>query len=474
MTIKEKGFLFLGAALISGLFVWINWKSNYGYGLLVEHGEVGYNLVHHHSIKINPARVAFVNKRQREGERRVEYAEIDHTPFGEPTHYRLVTDTIGYGVLLGGLWTVTGSLQYGDAQILQGVMYVIILFVLYHTLAMLFGSARFAFLACLVHLAFLPLVSLNAQPLRDIWAYYATVVLVYAVTAVYCKGLSFPRLLACAVFFALCTNLRPTTPAALGLVSVVAAGHGLRQRELGKTVRLLATFWLTSIVLFWIPFMAYNKMAHDRWFVGATGMGLLEGAIGDRDNPWGYKANDEWYIGFMKEKYGLVQGTPECEEKGTALYLQAFKENPWFILESIVRRIPQFMFPPFHWIFSADTPEIYQGLSLWEKIKRFVEYPSWQALLDYVLPKFYRYVFMTAGYLGMAVMLFKRQYFQFFLLGSVALSGWHFIFSHMNVRYVLTFYWPFSVFVAYLLVSLVNRGALPAPGPHPCSGLVQP
>ena len=129
---KQPLILVLLALVASTTFVFVNYKSDFYLGLLSPQGEIGYNFYRYNSIKLNPQRHAKISKEQQLRGHRVDYADIDHERFGPPTKYYGIQDTVGYGVLLGLLWKVTGSLRYRDMLILQILMYSFIMFLFYH------------------------------------------------------------------------------------------------------------------------------------------------------------------------------------------------------------------------------------------------------------------------------------------------------------------------------------------------------
>jgi hypothetical protein len=77
------------ALVLNILFLRVYHHNDYYLGMLIQHGEIGYNLATHGSIKLNNERCTYVRKLQESRHASVDYADaaIDHTRFGRPTEH---------------------------------------------------------------------------------------------------------------------------------------------------------------------------------------------------------------------------------------------------------------------------------------------------------------------------------------------------------------------------------------------------
>jgi len=180
----KKAWILVGAALAINLIFFSLYHHADSYlGIAIGQGEIAYSVCNYNSIKVNGARCAPVAQLQREQKRLVDFAEVDHAAYGPPTSYYSLNDTIGYGVILGLLWKITHSYRYRDIQFLQIFLYCFILFLIYAMALMWFNDPNIALAIGCAYLLFLPLFRQNVLALRDIWAYYGVMFLLYGLSS---------------------------------------------------------------------------------------------------------------------------------------------------------------------------------------------------------------------------------------------------------------------------------------------------
>lgn len=461
MSIKRESYwreyivLFLLSLLLNALFLYSTFKQGeYCFGTLIEHGEVGYNLACHNSCKINPERVQCIAEKQQELGRYVDYAEIDHTLFGPPALHRDVGDTIGYGFILGLLWKITGSYRYRDIQLLQIFIFSLLMPLVFQCALLLFRSRRCALLCSTMLLLFFPLIFQNVQAHRDIWAYYGVVILLFTLLKFLSDELRPYQVIIGGLIFAGIQFVRPSVFCALLTVAAALLVYGLlRQAEVKKIGLAILIFAATNIVAFWIPFMLYNHHAYGRFFVGPVGQDLLEG-IGEYPNPWGYQLDDGWYHRFMKDQYPQLTTRHERDEQAKVLFKQAVRENPWFFVRSYLKRFIAQLLPNLPW--SHYPEQLYQGcLSLAAKIKLALTSP--RVCRDLLFRMLYIRIFLVMGYMGLALLIVRKQWLPVLVLLGVIGGGFGKFASHLEYRYLVPFYWPFAFFVGYLMYTIVLK-----------------
>ena len=455
MLNKHTITLFFASLFLNFMFLCVNYKNEYYLGLLAPHGEIAYNVYRFNSIKGNPERLSFVCKQQQELHRVFDYAEIDHDHYGPPTQYRSIQDTVGYGVLLGLLWKITGSLRYLDIQILQILIFSLLMFLFYSLAFMIFGNERTALLCSIAHLCFLPLFYLNVQACRDIWAYYGVLLMIWALVSYLFFNKSYGTLFMSAVAFALIQHIRPTILLPLCMAGVVIGGAGVFKKvSFLRVFKAFITFGMMNVLIFWLPFMAHNKMAYNRYFVMGSGQGLLEG-LGEYPNKWGFQLNDGWVGEYIYAKYGITYGTQECDDVAKQEFLKAYYEDPGHFYRSIARRLPLVILPGLPWNNICNVPEDTMYDSLWAKVKVKIAicFSSARGLFDFLTRHIYIRLYLLLGYFGLALMLWSKKYIWVALIVvAVILPSWSCIQSHIEYRYLIPYYAFYSLFVGYGVV----------------------
>lgn len=448
---KHIVILFAMSLVINGVFLWINYQNkDYCYGILMPHGEVGYNFYKYNSIKINPERMELIKKLQEKSDVLINYSDISPEKFGGPTAYRSVYDTVGYGVVLGLIWKITKSLRYVDVQILQIIIFSFLMILIYQIALMLFGSATVAFICSIALLCFFPIIFQNVQANRDIWAYYGIVILLYAFLA-YKQKKSLITLIIGFSLFSIMQFIRPIIVLVpLFLCGVLGWHYIYRRKTLKPFLIILLLFVLTNGFFFWLPFCAYTKKAHNRYFVGSAIL-LIEG-LGEEENKWGYKLDDAWYEFFMRDTYGLKAGTPQSEDKAKEIFWIAFKEDPVFFFKLFLKRCVSAILPNLPWSFYPES--LYENCSTFlDKIK--ISFFSTKVFLDFWSRLLYVRLFLIGGYIGALLLLLRRRYFDFLLLLGIVISSGVIFPSHIEYRYLVPFYAvPFPLFLGYLIMQL--------------------
>jgi len=351
--------------------------------------------------------------------------------------------------VLGLIWKITGSLRYLDVQILQILIFSLLMILIYQIALVLFGNAIIAFICGISLLCFFPILFQNVQANRDIWAYYGIIILLYALLAYKQKESLITLIIGCALF-SLMQFIRPIIMLVpFFLLGVIFCYYFYLRRYLTPFIMLL-TFVIINSLLFWLPFCAYTKKAHGRYFVSSSIL-LLEG-LGEEENKWGYELDDEWYAAFMHDKYGLKAGTPQSEDKARELFWLAFRDEPLFFFKLFFKRCVSAILPNLPWSFYPE--HLYENcLSFSDKIK--ASFSLLKVFLDFWSRLLYIRLFLIGGYIGAFLLFLRRRYFELFLLMGIVASCGIILPSHIEFRYLVPFYAiPFSFFLGYLIMKL--------------------
>ena len=75
--------------------------------------------------------------------------------------------------------------------------------------------------------------------------------------------------------------------------------------------------------------------------------------------------------------------------------------------------------------------------------------------IDYLGAKlWYVELFLVLGWLGCILLIVQKKYFPVLIIMAVIISSISKFPSHMESRYLVTFYWAFSFFIGYLAWSI--------------------
>jgi 4-amino-4-deoxy-L-arabinose transferase-like glycosyltransferase len=405
-------------------------------------------------VNINPELTKTMDSERQKKGHLIDYNQIDQTQYDVPTQPFVTNDTIGYGLILGAMWKITGSFSFADVQWLQIILFSLLMLALYGIVLILFGSAQIAFWACIAQLFFFPILAMNVQPSRDIWAYYGVIILLYGVLRYLFDHLSLWLLIVCGAAFGVCQFVRPSVFLVLITISGVLFLYGLMHKAYLKKILLtIGILMSTNIFCFWAPFMAYNKIAYDRYLVGPVGLDLLEG-LGEFPNRWGYKLDDIWAADYICNKYQVQGGTPEFDDKAKEEFVQAFHQEPSIYFINILKRLPGLILPGLPWIFYTQSP--YGDGSLWQKVTAIMQ--SRTLFIDFMTRHVYIRLYLLLGYAGMVLLFIQRRYWIIsVLLAGVLLGGLGKLPSHIEYRYVVPYYWVFALFAAYAMHSFGKK-----------------
>ncbi len=435
------------ALIVNGIFLYMHNPKVY-FAITQAHGHIGYNLYKHNSIGMDPDLTDHMRNQMHEQGQLIDYKGIADQECKKPTEPFPINDTIGYGVLLGLLWKLTHSLQFYDVQLLQIIMFCIMMLFYYQVAYLLFGSAQIAFMCGLMHLLFFPLIAYNVMPVRDIWAYYGLLILCYAVLSYVHKQISPVSMSLCLIFFAGCLWIRPTLASAAIMMTLFLMGYAYTKMNIRKRcIKLIVFLWITMGLLFWLPFMYFNIKQYNRLLVSPAGQSLLEG-LGELPNQWGHKLNDEYVNDFISDKYGYTYGTVAFDEAAMHEFKQCVKEDPWHFGKTLIYRLPDILLPGLQWIFYEQSPYAHCQGAVHKLACALSSLPN---IINFFLRHMWMRLYLLLGYVGIYVMLRKQQYMASIFIVTCLFSGLSTYASHIEYRYIVPFYWVFSFCVGYLL-----------------------
>lgn len=455
LELSYNQYLLVGLAFCMNLIFLYFYNPHYHFTLTQLHGQVGYNINTFGSVNIDPELTARMDAQRQAQDQLVDFDGVESSLYQSPIKPFVTNDTIGYGLILGLLWKITRSFSFVDVQWLQIIIFSFLMLLLYRIVFILFSDKRFAFWACIAHLFFFPIIAMNVQPSRDIWAYYGVIIVLYGILKFIFDQGTVWNLAVCALGFGVCQFVRPSVFLALLTISAVMVVYGLMHKALIKKIMgMIIVLVCANIACFWLPFMTYNKVSYNRYFVGPVGLDLLEG-LGEFPNRWGYKLDDIWAANYICTKYNVQGGTPEFDDKAKEEFAQAFNQEPATYFINIFKRLPSLILPGLPWIFYTSSP---YGMcaSIYEKITMIMS--SGDLLFDFLVRHVYIRLYLLLGYAGIILLLARRHYWIVgLLLGGVLLGGLGKLPSHIEYRYVVPYYWVFALFAAYAFDALYHK-----------------
>ncbi len=470
------------------------------HAISMAHGNVAFNVYRYNIPGINTQLTDTMYALQDGRPALIDFDAVRDADFGPPDKPFPVNDTVGYGVLLGLLWKITHSLSFSDIIFLQILMYLIMIYLIYQIGLLLFASTKVARYATIAFLCYAPLIALSVHAVRDVWAAYGLIVLMYVIIAYLKNKKRLPFLLSGCIFFAFYQWIRPSLflaviTATLALIMNMVRyiylrdasvnTHHERERDqnpfaprpsklaefedpdkrsrmsaecneayrrvndkvyLKKTCTIIATLWIVNILIFWLPFMYYNKAHYGRYFVSPAGQDLLEG-LGEFTNPWGHQLSDEYVAQLIENKYGSKYGTPQFDDDAKKEFLRAYHEQPQIFCLNMIKRLPMLVLPALPWMFHAQSSYAV-CMSAKEKLIHTITHPSlW---FDFFARHVYVRMYVLLGYLGLGVLLWRRKYGVVIMIGAVLMASMAKLPSHIEYRYLTPYYWVLCFAIGYV------------------------
>ncbi len=449
--VNKQSLLLVCLALCMNILFFYLYNPKVYFAITQAHGQIGYNFYKHNVVGMNSALTKTMDSLMREQGCLIDYDNIEafHVNSYEPFP---INDTVAYGLLLGLIWKITGSLKFEDIQILQIMLFSLLMLLYYQVAYMLFGCTQIALCCGIAQLCFFPLLAYNVMPVRDVWAYYGLLVLCYAVLAYLFEHIHMSVLISSLIFFVLCQWIRPTLSFALIMMSIFLVVYAMKKSQM-RAFTLICYMWSISLLLFWLPFSYYNYTTYGRYMVSPAGQSLLEG-LGELPNRWGHQLNDEYVNEFISNKYRLGYGTVEFDEAAMQEFKQCVKEDPWHYIKTLVWRLPDVFLPGLQWIFYEQSP--YAGCNGMAEKLIFV-FSSWQNIIDFVLRHIWMRFYLFCAYAGLILMLMRKRYVAIAFILTCLLSGLSTYPSHIEYRYIVPFYWITSLFVGFLFYCILTR-----------------
>lgn len=367
-----------------------------------------------------------------------------------PIGNHLVTESVGFSVLVGLLWKIMGSPNIFYVQLLSILLFSFFMLFIYQIGYYLFETEKLACLSSVSFLFFFPLVFHVGQGIKDIFAYYGIVMVLFVMLRVAFQTKNLKEAIVGGFFIALFQWVRPPVVAVVFTCAGIFVGYYFINKN-KLFLYLAGIICLTNIIFFWIPFFSYNQYYYGRPIVGTLGHELMCG-FGEFPNKWNCVPTDTWAGDFTRKRTHLKYGTPEFDDVEKTIFWEMFQDEPWYYLKCVLKRIQKLLFLNFCW-FEYDD-QLYQGKTLFKE-KFFLSLTNWRIAFDFFPRVFYIRIFWILAYIGMFFAFIRKKYFMLILLiGGVMMPMPLVVLSHIEDRYVLVHFWVLCFFVAYSLDQL--------------------
>lgn len=307
-----------------------------GAGLAAAQGEIARNIVDHGEwFVVNREATELVTRLQVERQALVDPEELDFSSVDRQFEAEPVIDQMpGVGLVLAGIWWVTGSKTYAPLQWLQIVLDSVMVLLVYWIGRRLTHRASVGLIAALLYAIWAGAIVIAKRPVPDTWASFFVITCVAAFLWARDNPASRRRLVVLGLVAGVGIFFRPLIvllPAALAIVA--APARSWRQRLAWVAIPTAVTLLVLA------PWTLRNYYEFDRFIPARTGLGqaVFEGIGG--------ATSDE-------EAAGHVQGSRPDAEYGSPTYdgfllaeaVRAIADDPGWYFE-LTRERARFLLP---------------------------------------------------------------------------------------------------------------------------------
>jgi hypothetical protein len=289
-------------------------------------------------LEMNGRAVALQKELSNREHRLVNPAEVNFGAVEAKSQWRpFVAGEVGAGVMLAGVWELTGSERYWYGDVLQIVVDSLMTLFIYRIVLLLFKRRRAALLAAALYAIFPPIAQHASFVNPDIWAVDFTV----AIVAIYLEAMRSSRhrtrlLVLCGAVVGIGLYFRPNLlllPAALALAS---AGRTNWRRHLRYVVVVTAAaFVLVS------PWTVINYVHFDRFIPTRTGLGVtLWIGLSEIHNSYGVNGNERVIEEQVhRVRPDLIYDSPEYDNYLREKALHLIEQHPLYYMKLVSRRV---------------------------------------------------------------------------------------------------------------------------------------
>jgi 4-amino-4-deoxy-L-arabinose transferase-like glycosyltransferase len=263
----------------------------------------------------------------------VNFAAVDAKPQWQP----YVQEEVGTGLMLAGVWELTGSERFLYGELLQIAVDSLMVLLVYRIVALLFRRRRAALVAAAVYAVFPPIAQHTVLVTPDIWAVDFTI----ATVATYLEAMRSSQhrlrwLLVCGMTLGVGMYFRPNLlvlPAALALAS--ASRHDWRRHLLYAAAVSAVAVVVVS------PWTAINYGHFHRFIPTRTGLGVtLWIGLSEIHNTYGVNGNEAVIREEVhRARPNLLYNSPGYDDYLREKALRLIERHPLYYAELVARRV---------------------------------------------------------------------------------------------------------------------------------------
>lgn len=449
----SRTWVILALIVVAGLGVRLAYLASDPHDLKSESidGEIARNLVAGRGFTMNERARGYLYELRQRDSRLIDPATVDYTSLDRNAQWEPeIIEPPGAGVLLAGVWEVTGSEYYLPMQILQAIVDACLVLLIFRISMRLFKRRTAALLAAGLYAFYLPIAWQSTVVYVDIWAIDFTI----AIVAAYLEALYSPHrwrwIVACGLLAGVGIYFRPNLeilPAVLALATIPSLGW---RRALGNGLAATAI-----VLLLLVPWTIRNYEAFHT-FIPTTRNGLghaLWDGLGEVHNNFGADWNDSvTYAEVRRLRPDLRPESPAWDNFLLAHFvIPALEQHPLFYAEVVGRRVARSTLLTYEgaWMHHGvtlphgRTPGAFASFALGRPL----------ALLEDALqPAVFLFAMLTLG------LTWRRWRQQHLILVAVALSVLlPYIAVHLESRYILPAACAYLVWVGLGIDLLAER-----------------
>lgn len=363
-----------------------------------------------------------------------------------------IYDPVFYAAFCSWVWKLCGAPSFLFLMLINTFIFSIALVMLFNALKLLFRNGNKAFFTTCGALAFLPLVYHNTMNTRDVHHFYAFTIFLYFTLSYIFEKKSFAFLSFGAFLFALCHLVRPALFSSLFALAGVFFLWGCYAPLYRRKILIsLSTFCGMSILFFWAPFMVFNKITYDRYFINPKGESFL---VGFQGLPFPDGEPMEGMVGaFIARKEGKIipMGDQYFDDLCWKYFKIYFKKYPIHYFKCMFLRVKGMFWHDLIWR-KYYFFEIKQNASKFEKLGILLSNPG--MLLEYISRLYVRLI-LFLGFIGLFLALFKREYlFVGIVIFGIVLSSVYLWIEHFQQRVLAMHQWGIALLAFYGLFCL--------------------
>jgi 4-amino-4-deoxy-L-arabinose transferase-like glycosyltransferase len=330
--------LLLAAATRIG-FLYKNWNNLDFAPSFMIHAEVARNILNGHWFQEDRAYLQrYVDSCQ--------HAQrlIDPEEYPAPDVERLVplyNDEGGYGMLLAGVWKLTGSHRWWYIRVIQIILDLVMCWLVFAIGRLMFGDAA-GLIAALLYACFIPGIELVVRPHRDIWVTFLFISSAYLLVSLTDGKHAIWRMLFIGIATGIVAWMRSTVLLFVVLMVPLLFVTRPRKEAIRFSLVLAAGFVLTFSPLIVRNYVVFDKFMATR---GAFWHSFWAG-VGQTPNPYNVRDDDETIVRFAKSLDSTATlDTDHYEEVLKAEAKDLVKDHPLWYAGSVIKRGIVFVFP---------------------------------------------------------------------------------------------------------------------------------